>query len=226
MTVFIVKIISLSLVLKNTNIFAMRRILTQYVRDAVRQSEVGNDIFLTDGNQSSENSVLLVSLTGGLSHYQTLLAAAVEQFSVAPGRIQQAIEMAALSLAKSYRAGMGIVAMVSQTACLMGFMGTVSGMIKTFSAIASTGSANPADLAGGISEALGTTLLGLIIAVPALMSLVFLNWLASIAEHRAEIFANLLLEEFARVGDSGIDRMTAEPSKATELADGVEVHSD
>ncbi|HVV71936.1 MAG TPA: MotA/TolQ/ExbB proton channel family protein, partial [Verrucomicrobiae bacterium] len=52
---------------------------------------------------------------------------------------------------------------------LLGLMGTVMGMIDAFSAMnAAGGSANPADLAGGISKALCHTFLGLFLAVPCL----------------------------------------------------------
>lgn len=52
---------------------------------------------------------------------------------------------------------------------LLGLLGTVWGMIKTFSAITHVGLGNPTALAGGISEALITTAAGLTVAIPALM---------------------------------------------------------
>lgn len=52
---------------------------------------------------------------------------------------------------------------------LLGLLGTVLGMIEAFGAMkAAGGSANPADLAGGISKALAHTFLGLVLAVPCL----------------------------------------------------------
>ena len=53
---------------------------------------------------------------------------------------------------------------------MLGLMGTVQGMIKSFSKIAqSTTSPKPSELAEGISTALFTTLIGLGIAVPAMV---------------------------------------------------------
>ncbi len=52
---------------------------------------------------------------------------------------------------------------------LLGLLGTVTGMMKTFNVIASQGVGNPEMLAGGISEALITTATGLCVAIPALV---------------------------------------------------------
>ncbi|HNZ36710.1 MAG TPA: MotA/TolQ/ExbB proton channel family protein [Candidatus Marinimicrobia bacterium] len=62
--------------------------------------------------------------------------------------------------------GMIWLATVITLAPLLGFMGTVSGMINAFDAIAKVNDMSPAIVAGGISEALLTTLFGLIVAAP------------------------------------------------------------
>ncbi len=54
-----------------------------------------------------------------------------------------------------------------QISTLMGFLGTVTGMVKTFQAVAEKGVATPALLAGGIYEALFTTIYGLVLAIIA-----------------------------------------------------------
>jgi len=53
---------------------------------------------------------------------------------------------------------------------LLGLYGTVLGMIKIFSTISDSGVGNPAVLAGGISQALITTVAGLTVAIPSLMA--------------------------------------------------------
>ena len=53
---------------------------------------------------------------------------------------------------------------------LLGFLGTVTGMINSFDALASVGLNNPAAVASGISEALITTAAGLAIAIPVQMA--------------------------------------------------------
>lgn len=62
-----------------------------------------------------------------------------------------------------------LVKTVSVVAPLLGLLGTVTGMIKTFQAITLFGAGDPKMMAGGISEALVTTMLGLTIAIPLVL---------------------------------------------------------
>lgn len=58
---------------------------------------------------------------------------------------------------------------ISVVAPLMGLLGTVTGMIKTFQAITLFGTGDPKMMAGGISQALVTTVLGLVVAIPTVL---------------------------------------------------------
>jgi biopolymer transport protein ExbB len=58
---------------------------------------------------------------------------------------------------------------------LLGLLGTVSGMIRTFNDITDQGVGNPQILAGGISEALVSTAAGLVVAIPAVIGYRFLR---------------------------------------------------
>lgn len=71
-----------------------------------------------------------------------------------------AVEMAFLER------GMIWLATVANLAPLLGFLGTVSGMINAFQAIKVAGDVEPTAVAGGIAEALITTVAGLVIAIP------------------------------------------------------------
>jgi biopolymer transport protein ExbB len=68
----------------------------------------------------------------------------------------------------------GTISLLSSVAPLMGLLGTVSGMVTTFSVIAEFGTGNARALASGISEALITTQTGLVVAVPGLFFASFL----------------------------------------------------
>ncbi len=61
---------------------------------------------------------------------------------------------------------LGTIAGVST---LLGLLGTISGMIEIFAVISTQSAVNPATLAGGISEALITTLAGLSVAIPTVV---------------------------------------------------------
>jgi len=65
---------------------------------------------------------------------------------------------------------LGAIAMTASVAPLLGLLGTVSGMITTFKAMTLFGSGDPSVVSGGIAEALITTELGLVVAIPALLA--------------------------------------------------------
>ena len=62
-----------------------------------------------------------------------------------------------------------VIMVVAAVAPLLGLLGTVTGMIATFAIITEHGTGDPRMLSGGISEALITTQLGLVVAIPALL---------------------------------------------------------
>lgn len=74
------------------------------------------------------------------------------------------------------------IKIIAVVAPLLGLLGTVTGMIQTFQAITLYGAGDPQTMAGGISQALVTTVLGLVVAIPT----VFLHWLASGRAKRIE----------------------------------------
>ena len=84
-------------------------------------------------------------------------------------RVKEAIENAGRQEISKLEKGLAVLASISGIAPLLGFLGTVTGMITAFMTIEDlAGSANPSDLAGGIWEALLTTAFGLIVGIPAL----------------------------------------------------------
>ena len=66
----------------------------------------------------------------------------------------------------SIERGIGFIKIISVVAPLAGLLGTVTGMIVTFQMITLYGTGDPKLMAGGISQALVTTVLGLLVAIP------------------------------------------------------------
>ncbi len=86
--------------------------------------------------------------------------------------------------------GMNTLKVLAAVAPMLGLLGTVVGMIQTFQAITLFGTGDPKLMAGGISQALVTTVLGLVAAIPLLL-------LHSFASGRARQVQQVLEEQSA-----------------------------
>ena len=92
----------------------------------------------------------------------------LKKYKYGHDRVKDAIENAGSQEISKLEKGLSVLASVAGIAPLLGFLGTVTGMIQAFMTIQDlAGAANPSDLAGGIWEALITTAFGLIIGIPA-----------------------------------------------------------
>ena len=80
--------------------------------------------------------------------------------------IKEKIEEVGRREAASLERYINVIGTIAGISPLLGLLGTVSGMIKSFNIISLQGVADPASLAGGISEALITTAAGLVVAIP------------------------------------------------------------
>jgi biopolymer transport protein ExbB len=89
--------------------------------------------------------------------------------------IREAIEDTGRHVVHELDRFIGTVGTIASLSPLMGLLGTVFGMIRTFNAITTSGIGNPASLAGGIAEALITTAAGLTVAIPALLAYKYLR---------------------------------------------------
>jgi biopolymer transport protein ExbB len=82
------------------------------------------------------------------------------------GELEQAISTTGTIELGFLERGLVVLATVANVAPLMGFLGTVAGMILAFAAIETAGDVDPTLVAGGIKVALLTTATGLLIAIP------------------------------------------------------------
>ncbi|MDN3555688.1 MotA/TolQ/ExbB proton channel family protein [Halomonas maura] len=87
-----------------------------------------------------------------------------------PEALEARLDEALLAEQPRLERGQGLVKMLAAVAPLLGLLGTVTGMIVTFQSITVFGTGDPQLMAGGISQALVTTVLGLITAVPLLFA--------------------------------------------------------
>ncbi len=110
--------------------------------------------------------------------------------------IEKTIENAALYELDRLERGMGVLATTANVAPMLGFLGTVTGMIKSFATLASEGLTNPAKVAAGISEALITTAAGLMIAIPAQLAYNYYTTKINRFVRDIETATNMLLETF------------------------------
>lgn len=84
--------------------------------------------------------------------------------------IKESIEDAGRHVVHELERFIGVLGTIASISPLLGLLGTVLGMIRTFNTLSTGGAGNPMALAGGIAEALITTAAGLTVAIPALLA--------------------------------------------------------
>ena len=124
------------------------------VEDLIRKQKIADALFLCQGDASSIARIFFAGLKNA-GRGMWLVKESIEERG---GREAAMLEKHS-----------GILSTIANLAPLLGLLGTVSGMIKTFNVISVQGVGNPAPLAGGIAEALITTAAGLTVAIPTLV---------------------------------------------------------
>jgi biopolymer transport protein ExbB len=124
------------------------------VEDLIRKQKIADALFLCQGDASSIAKIFFAGLKNA-GRGMWLVKESIEERG---GREAAMLEKHS-----------AILSTIANLAPLLGLLGTVSGMIKTFNVISVQGVGNPAPLAGGIAEALITTAAGLTIAIPTLV---------------------------------------------------------
>ncbi len=85
------------------------------------------------------------------------------------------LDEAILKEMPAIQSGLGFLALLAAVAPLLGLLGTVTGIIETFQSITLYGTGDPRVMSGGISQALVTTVMGLMVAIPLLLLHSFLS---------------------------------------------------
>jgi biopolymer transport protein ExbB len=156
--IILCSIIALAIFLERLWVFRRNRILPDML---IR--EVGN--LLTE-KKISEALSLCQRVTSPISN---VISAGLKRSGKGMWLVKEAIEERGGREAVILEKRVGILATIANLAPLLGLLGTVSGMIKTFNVVSVQGVGNPSSLAGGIAEALITTAAGLCVAIPTLV---------------------------------------------------------
>jgi biopolymer transport protein ExbB len=114
------------------------------------------------------------------SPISNILKAGILKYDRTRAQIKEAIEDAALYEVPKLERNLSALATIAHISPLLGLLGTVTGMVRCFQTIQAKATAfhpvSPGDLAGGIWEALLTTVAGLIVAIPTFVAY---NYLAN-----------------------------------------------
>jgi len=164
---------------------------------------------LQDLGQAKANNALGRILIAAQAVYKTELETK-EEFTEnnkvnSTEHIQLALDEAILKELPKLERGLGLLKLLAAVAPLLGLLGTVIGMIATFQAISLFGSGDPKLMASGISQALITTVLGLLAAIPLLFLHNFLQGLSrSLVQLLDEQAAALLIQSQHPVSQSSM----------------------
>ena len=129
-------------------------------------------------------------------------------------RAKEAVEDAGRHETARLHRYLGTLGTVVGISPLLGLLGTVTGMINVFDTIAKAGTGQAQELSGGISQALITTAIGLLIAIPAMVAYNFFNEKAESIIMELERESLRVLHGFYQaegnvVGDAGRGDLTA-----------------
>ncbi len=98
-----------------------------------------------------------------------VIAAYEENHDLEPETLELKLDEAVLQGIPDLERGLSTIRILAAVAPLLGLLGTVTGMIETFQSITLFGTGDPKVMAGGISQALVTTVLGLMTAIPLVL---------------------------------------------------------
>lgn len=142
-----------------------------------------------------------------------ILAGLRKYFSGRPREAREAMETVASFELPLFEKRLSTLVVVANISPLLGLLGTVTGMIRTFAVIAALGVGKPTEMAGGISEALLTTAAGLSVAIPTVVMHHYLSHLSEsivgdierVASEVLELIESAPLQEVERIKEKEED---------------------
>jgi len=145
-------------------VFIIERLVT-LSRARVNVRKLMNDVLSSIRSEGVEGAMRVCEGTKG--PIAAVLHAGLLRAERGPDAVKEAIETSGSIETSFLERGLVAIATVAQVAPLLGFLGTVSGMISAFASIAAAEQVSAKVVASGIEKALITTATGLMIAIPA-----------------------------------------------------------
>lgn len=152
------------------------RTFAPLVAGALREGKIDEAIRIAERHKKSH---LAKVVTAGLQEFNAHQSAAISGEEIEASK--RALDRASAIVHAELKRGLSGLATIGATSPFVGLFGTVVGIINAFKGIASSQATGLAAVAGGISEALVTTALGLFVAVPAV-------WVYNIFTAKVEAF--------------------------------------
>lgn len=161
--IFALGVLGLYAILERTVYFMIREKnsianLNKKLKDMLEKNKIKEAIVHLNSNKSSSARVLQAILIYGYKENKKSLEA-----------LEEKGKEVAIQQLRHLERNMWLISVAAHVAPLVGLLGTVTGMIKAFQAVALYGTGDSAVLAKGISEALYTTAGGLFVAIPAMI---------------------------------------------------------
>jgi len=168
------------------------RTFAPLVAGALREGKLDEAIRIAERHKKSH---LAKVVTAGLQEFQAHCASASgEEIETS----KRALERATAIVHAEMKRGLGTLATIASTGPFVGLFGTVVGIINAFKGIASSKATGLAAVAGGISEALVTTAIGLFVAVPAVWAYNYFNNLTESLDVEMDNSASELVDYFVK----------------------------
>ena len=138
------------------------RMFVQQVAGALREGKLDEAISIAERNKKSHIAKVVAT---GLSEFQSASAQVPEEEVIEAAK--RGLERSVAIVHAEMKRGLSGLATIGSTAPFVGLFGTVTGIINAFKGIETTHATGLSAVAGGIAEALVTTAMGLVVAIPA-----------------------------------------------------------
>ncbi|HXJ17715.1 MAG TPA: MotA/TolQ/ExbB proton channel family protein [Candidatus Polarisedimenticolia bacterium] len=152
------------------------RVFVQQVAGALKDNKLDEAISIAERNKKSHIAKVVAT---GLSEFQAATAQVSDEEVIEAAK--RGLERSVAIVHAEMKRGLSGLATIGSTAPFVGLFGTVMGIINAFKGISASKLTGLSAVAGGIAEALVTTALGLLVAVPAV-------WTFNYFTNRVEAF--------------------------------------